>query len=151
MCMIIDTDVASDVFSNTSKTYGALHNALFGGRKSSVRIVYGGDKLIDEYERIGKKFRRLLLTLDKKGMARKEAAGKINQKEDDFRKNPQCRSNDQHILALAWVSKVRLLCTDDTDLMQDFKDIKFLWPKGSIYNSQHHQQLISRHCKPKKR
>jgi hypothetical protein len=42
-------------------------------------------------------------------------------------------SNDCHVIALATIANVRILCTDDVSLMSDFKDKRLLdRPCGEI-------------------
>ena len=54
------------------------------------------------------------------------------------------KSDDQHVLALARLSKVRLLFSYDQDLQVDFKNTKIVpSPKGRIYKGKQHKQLLT--------
>lgn len=55
------------------------------------------------------------------------------------------KSDDPHILALALVSGVRLLCSRDTALHADFKNPRILRPAGSVYQNRRHRHLLRAH------
>ena len=60
----------------------------------------------------------------------------------------QCRSDDQHILALALATGARLLVTRDKELHSDFKNSNIIKnPRGNIYQSDDHEQLLRRYCR----
>lgn len=53
------------------------------------------------------------------------------------------RSDDAHTLALARASGARVLCTDDDNLIADFKDKRVLNnPRGSVYSKAEHVHLL---------
>lgn len=57
-----------------------------------------------------------------------------------------CRSNDQHIVALAQCSNARLLYSNDTNLHRDFKNRVLLDnPRGRIYSTRDGGELQDRH------
>lgn len=63
-----------------------------------------------------------------------------------------CRSNDEHVIALARIGKVRLLCARDKDLERDFKSKALIdEPRGKIYNRRSHDDLIREFCAPPRR
>ena len=59
-------------------------------------------------------------------------------------------SNDSHIIALALTAKVGLLCTQDGNLMDDFKNTKIMGKgnKGKIYSSAKNKDLLNRDTCP---
>ena len=63
----------------------------------------------------------------------------------------ECKSNDHHIIALARISRARLLYTIDSALQQDFKNRHLLSrPRGRIYRSHKNESLLDRvevYCK----
>ena len=90
-----------------------------------------------------KNFRHAIKSLNQAGRAIKVDNEKINKEEKNVVKMKLCRSNDIHVIALARVSNVRLLCTNDDNLIADFKNTKLISsPKGKIYKSQEHKSLL---------
>ncbi|MFZ3213208.1 MAG: right-handed parallel beta-helix repeat-containing protein [Terriglobales bacterium] len=94
-----------------------MHRALMDGR---ARMAYGGE-LTREYRKI-EWFRRLLLRLDQQGSARQVADSDVDAETDRLRRGGACRSDDPHIIALARVGGIRLLCSEDHALGTDFVD-----------------------------
>jgi len=45
----------------------------------------------------------------------------------------KCESNDPHVIALMLSTRVRLICTDDNDLIRDVKNPRLLIPRGKVY------------------
>lgn len=57
--------------------------------------------------------------------------------------NNMCKSNDQHILALAIASGSRLLFSHDKPLHDDFLNQNIVpSPKGKIYQNKNHRKLL---------
>ena len=142
MCMIVDIPAVHKIFPLPNPDFVPVHRHLMSGR---ARIVYGG-KIRREYLRI-EWFRRLLLRLDQQGSARRISDGDVDAATKEVRSLRICASNDCHIIALARVGRVRLLCTDDQRLMKDFKNKKLLdKPRGNIYRNDTHAYLLRKHC-----
>ena len=58
--------------------------------------------------------------------------------------DPDLRSDDPHVLALARATGARLLHTGDRDLMADFKNKKFLaQPRGKVYSTAANARLLA--------
>jgi hypothetical protein len=143
MCLIVDANVASLVFSSPpDDAFKLIWDALTQKRAAAVH----GGELTKEYKRLNS-IRRILLELGRQGVLRKIDDNSVNAETDHF-KHLNLRSDDPHILALAKVSKVRLLCSLDQDLHRDFTNPQLLSPAGSVYQSVAHRHLIRRHCKP---
>ena len=54
-----------------------------------------------------------------------------------------CRSNDEHVIALARVSGARLLCSKDQLLHQDFRNRELVSnPRGRVYQTSDHTHLL---------
>ncbi len=143
MCVIVDTNVAPSVLlaNRSNNDYEPIRNALKNGR---ARLVAGGRlrrELGKSYE-IRKKF----LEYERSGRARLIADKDVDREEQIVVTEGLCRSNDEHIIALARVSGARLLCTDDGDLEDDFGDRNILDPRGNVYKYSNHVHLIRRHC-----
>ena len=142
MCLILDTDIVHKVFPSPSVDFDPVHRALMGGR---AKCVYGGG-LTREYQQMVS-FRRLLLRLDQQGIAQQFDDSKVDSEEKKLRGRAICQSNDAHILALAIVSKARLLCSEDEALGEDFTNPAILpKPRGNIYKRAEHEHLIRQHC-----
>lgn len=142
MCLILDADIVHKVFPTPRVEFDPIHQALMGGR---ARCVYGGG-LTREYRQMAS-FRRLLLRLDQQGIAQQFDDSKVDSEESKLRARGICQSNDVHILALAIVSKVRLLCSEDEALGEDFTNAAILSkPRGKVYKRAEHSHLITERC-----
>jgi hypothetical protein len=146
MCLIVDANVASLVFvPDPADDFQPVQAALF---QKKATAVYGG-QLAREYARL-KKLSRLLVELDRQGILRKMDDRAVDQMMDAVVAEALCISDDPHIVALARVSKVRLLCSHDQDLHADFTNPKILKPRGSVYQRRSHRHLIRKHCGKKR-
>ncbi|MCH8806305.1 MAG: hypothetical protein IH986_09485 [Planctomycetes bacterium] len=142
MCLIVDANVAVQVFASIVRTdFSPIQKALSNGQAVGV---YGG-KLKDEYSAI-KSLRGIILELDRKGSLRKVSDAAVLEATKKVESEGRCRSDDSHIIALARVSEVRLLCSHDRDLHADFTNPRILCPPGSVYQNPSHRQLIRKHC-----
>jgi hypothetical protein len=143
--LIIDANIASLVFAaEPHDDFRPIWDALQNGRAVAVH----GGHLTVEYMRLTR-IRRLLLELGRRGALRKIEDDPVNLATNDFNERG-IRSDDPHILGLAQVSTVRLLCSHDQDLHADFTNPSLLRPHGSVYQTSDHTPLIARHCRAKK-
>lgn len=77
---------------------------------------------------------------------------RIDAKVRELKQAGACKSNDEHVIALAQVSKARLLYTNDKKLTGDFKNEKLVGnPGGKVFPTGHskkagadRKRLISR-------
>jgi predicted nucleic acid-binding protein len=144
MCVIVDTQVVHKVFRTPSEDFKPLYDHIADGR---IRVVYGG-KLGREYARIDW-FRKLLLRLDQQGSAWRVSDAEVDAEAARLHSGRMCRSNDHHVIALARVSRTRLICTEDDDLIQDFKNKTILnKPRGKVYREASHVRLLRSPCRP---
>jgi hypothetical protein len=145
MCLIVDANVATQVFTLTpSKAFAPVWTALW--RKRAV-AVHGG-KLTQEYIRIVG-IRRILKSLDQLGALRKVADRPVREQTIRYQ-SMSIQSDDSHILGLASAAGIRLLCSHDKNLHTDFTNPKLLQPSGAVYQSASHRHLIVKHCHKKK-
>lgn len=146
MCLIVDNSVRDRVFLKPDDgDFSELHSCLFGPGRPAVRIVYGG-KLRLEYLQSGKILEQLR-TLDQKGQARTVDDHLVEQEIAVVIAKGLCRSNDEHVIALARVARVGLLCADDAALKQDFKTRELINnPRGKVYNRRSHGDLLRVFC-----
>jgi len=116
MCLIIDVNIVHKVYPTPKAEFRPVYTAI-SNRKA--KIVYGGE-LTHEYERI-EWFRRLLLRLDQQGSTLQVPNAPVNAETETLRQSGICLSDDPHILALARIAGVRLLCSEDNLLSDDFR------------------------------
>ena len=142
MCLILDVNNALAVLLPTGpEDFEPIRNGIDKGK---VRLVSGG-KLSREYAKSNHVL-RLFNELVRAGKARRVEDNLVDEEAEKIETVGNCRSNDQHILALAIVGNIRLLCTNDNDLISDFTNAKILSPKGNVFRYKSHQHLIRKHC-----
>jgi predicted nucleic acid-binding protein len=142
MCLIVDSNSVSGVFLKTAKEFVKLHSAVTNRK---IKIVYGGE-LTREYKQMAN-FWRLLAVLDRQGSTRKVDDMSVERETKKIAASGICRSDDPHILALARVGRVRLICTEDQNLREDIRNPNLLTsPRGNVYNVTSHYQLLRKHC-----
>lgn len=146
MCLIVDVNIAHKVFLATDNPdFKDVHKALFTDNKPIASIVYGG-KLVDEYAR-NSQIIRVLAQLDRTGRARKVDDDLIRKEMETVVQINLCQSNDEHIIALARIGKVRVLCSHDKALHTDFTNKKLIdKPRGKVYQKSKHVKLLWRFC-----
>ena len=137
MCVIIDANAISEVFgsgqSGGKATQSESGKQLFDWLDlKSGRLVVGGSKLQKELS--NKNFRIWVQEADRVGKLRKHDDRKVDQKAKELLDKKACKSDDEHIVALAQISKARLLYSHDEPLHVDFKDAKLInRPRGKIF------------------
>lgn len=144
MCLIVDTNVAHLVFTrDDDPDFGPVHSALFDNRAPRQKITYGG-KLAEEYAK-DKGVLSAIRVLARRGRAWREDDAEVDRETDVVRSG--CQSNDPHIIGLARVSGVRLLCTRDQGLMGDFKNRQLPGsPRGRAYTQKGNEDLFAERC-----
>ena len=142
MCLIVDIDIAREVlFPSGAHDFEPIRKGLENGR---VRIV-GGGQLSKEYAKDGSVL-RLFNELLRSGRARLVDHDEVYRITKEVKNQGKCRSNDAHIIALAKVGGVRLMCSNDGDLRRDFVDADILGPRGNLFSRKSHQHLLREHC-----
>jgi predicted nucleic acid-binding protein len=146
VCLIVDANLASEVFS--SPPAAEFRPVITWLSSQHGRLVFGG-KNARELRRVSAAA-RYILQLSRAGRAIQFPDESITQEELRLVQNGECRSNDQHVLALAIISRARTLCTSDRELMEDFKNRQIIpSPRGKIYRRSEHVALLAhtRGCK----
>ncbi len=142
MCLVIDANVVHKVYPNPQLDFLPIYNRITSGKAT---ITYGGH-LTAEYSRMTE-FRKLLRILDQSGHARQLPNADVEAATHAFEQSGLLRSDDPHVLAVALVGRVRLLCSEDEDLGDDFRDPRILpKPRGNVYKRAAHVHLIIKHC-----
>lgn len=131
MCVIVDANVAADVFASMPDVnFEPIHAWLFDKRKNGC-LVFGG-RLARELQ--SEKSRIALRTLNQAGRAIHIPDDQVDHEEKRLRKTKLCRSNDPHVIALARISGTRTLCCRDKDLQHDFTNRALIAkPPGKLY------------------
>jgi hypothetical protein len=147
MCLIVDVNVADRVlFRANDADYKELHRSLVLGKGPRIILAYGGH-LTTEYRQSARRI-RLILELDRAGRAIQFADSDVNTKQEQVETSGLLESDDPHVIGLALVSNVRILCSDDGELCNDFTGNNFLKkPRGKIYGTPKHAHLIRRLCR----
>jgi len=107
-------------------------------------MVLGG-KLTTEYQRLGTRLLQLVQELGRRGAVRAVPFALVEKETRAVA--ARCVSNDAHIIGLARASGVRLLCTEDRVLGDDFRNKDLISnPRGNVCNRASHAKLITKHC-----
>ena len=128
MPIIVDANRAADF---TRPLGGRAKEILERINRNKIRIVIGG-KLGLELAKT--KFGPLLVELLRSGRAHRYSDSDV-ETESILVQAMALNSDDPHVLALARVSKTRLVYTNDQNLMKDLKNIRIVSPKGKIIAS----------------
>lgn len=146
MCVIVDANLAAEIFGGgNSKRAGPVLRWI-GDPKRDGCLVYGGHLAIELARVAGAA--RYLAGLSRAGRARLIPDPTIDSEQARVRQLG-CTSDDPHVLALARTSGARTLCTEDRALQRDFKNPALIAkPRGSIYSKAEHTRLLrhSRSC-----
>lgn len=138
MCIIVDANCGSD-FSPVSNDAAPIYDWVM---KSNGRIAVGGAL---KTELLGCKFRDIYQTLLLAGRIREFDGGAVDKLTAEYSKDQRLKSDDPHIIALAHISKARLLFSRDRDLHADFTSAHLLsQPRGKVYqrNCRAHVRLL---------
>ena len=137
MCIILDVNMLSRFKKHADEDMRHVWNWL---QKKNSKIAYsttqkfkdewkrgGGDSLMRELER-NKKLK--LVSNQDVLIEQSEVEGKIE-------------SNDSHIIALARVAQVKVLVSQDKELINDFTN-RELVARGKVYQRAEHAHLLNR-------
>lgn len=133
MCAIVDNNVRDQVFGvNSQSPAGRFFLAWLSDGRG--KLVIGG-QLLRELNDYGD-FKRWLRTALARNTALAVDDDRVDAETETIRGGRVCRSDDEHILALARISGARLLFTNDRDLQDDFRDRRIIAdPRGRIYTT----------------
>jgi hypothetical protein len=142
MCLILDANCLHKVFPVANAEFIPINEALMTG---GAKLAFGGSKLTTEYALLTKAW-RMVVALDRAGKMKKIKNSLVDAKEAELSDSGQLASDDPHIIALAMISGVRLLCSHDQDLHTDFTNPAVLHPRGCVYQNASHKHLIRKYC-----
>ena len=138
MCAILDANVVGQVFGEDRPASGqAFFDWLHTDRG---RLVIGG-KLRRELDS-NVAFRQWRVQAVLAGRVTILNDDGIDAKARQLAKENTCRSDDEHVVAVAQVSGARLLFTNDRDLQRDFNDKALIdQPRGKVYSTRTRDDL----------
>lgn len=143
MCIIIDANRVGEFFTEDLYRGEFAPIADWIEHRGGI-LVYGG-KLKAELLR-SDAARRRLRVWNQAGRARDIDDQRLVDEERAVHALGLCRSEDEHVIALARCSGARVLCTEDNNLMRDFRNIHLVpRPQGKIYRNRSHQRLLQHH------
>ena len=138
MCMILDVNMWSD-FIEQKSIMQPVHQWLEG---KNGKLLYSDHESFQKELTLSHK--KVLKSYYQSGHARFVPKKQLEKTINSLRKTHQFKSNDMHILGLAKVGQVKVLCTKDKDLHHDFKQIL----GGNIYQNAKHQHLLTQDTCP---
>ena len=142
MCIIVDANKLGQFLADPPNDDSAPIHDWLNRRRGSGILVYSTDGRFKE--EIGGKARIKLADYARSGKAKLIPAERFAADEQALRADGNLRSNDAHVLALARASGARLLYTGDGDLMDDFKDRRFIdRPRGKVYSRAANAKLLT--------
>ena len=145
MCVIIDASVVSLICKQPAAPAFRPVVDWLTSSKQDGRLVYGG-RLSKELFRVGEA-QRFIAQRKRDGRAVEFPDAAVDAKEKELKKAGLCKSNDQHVIALAIVSGARTLCSDNKrkrHLYADFKNKALIDnPGGRIYRDPSHRRLLA--------
>ena len=143
---IVDNSARDEVFGDNRSLAGEFFfhwlNSGSGG------LVVGG-KLLKELSR-SEKFKKWFYAALRPTVAnaRRISDQSVDAEGEVLKSLGTCKSDDEHVLALARVSGARLLFTNDRDLQEDFKDPSLINSgsgRGKVYTTRHHKDVTDVH------
>ena len=150
MCAIVDASVKGELKAGGSPAGNAFLRWLLSGNGI---MVLGGTKLREELYAQPASLRdsRLIRELKRAAVLREYNDAQIDSLAYRLHKEGACKSDDHHVIALAIISRARLLFSNDPDLHADFRDKNLVDdPRGSVYSTlrekrfkQHHKDLLA--------
>ena len=142
MCGILDANVAHEVFGDGRPPAGEHFFDWLSSPRG--RLVVGGELLRELGQNRG--FVRWLGAATRAGRARSMPDESVNTRADELRRGDTCKSDDEHVLALALVSGARLLYTNDSALIVDFKNRGIVAnPRGKVYTTAENKDVTNAH------
>jgi predicted nucleic acid-binding protein len=142
MCIIVDANVIAKVLLDADDTvYAPVRKRLFESARA-VRLVYGG-RLRDEYARLTEVMRRLRV-LDQAARTFNVSDDEVDAEMKRVAALQECKSDDEYIIALARLSRARVLVSQDQDLHRDFKNKKLVdTSRGKLYTNASRAKLLT--------
>ena len=143
MCAIVDANVVSEVFGSNLPPAGEKFFDWLN--KGSGRLVVGG-KLLEELKQSSADFRRWGKEAQLAGKMRIVNESEVDARTEQIQSEGTIRSDDPHVIALAQVSRARLLYSNDGNLQKDFNNKSLIDdPRGKVYSTSGDGSFLPRH------
>lgn len=144
MCAILDNNVRHEVFGERDTQTPAGKYFLDWVEGPKGMLVIGG-KLRRELGEYGR-FLTWMRTATRRNVVRSIDDEWVDGETRILREQGGCRSDDEHVLALARVSGARLLFTNDVALQDDFRDQRIVGgTRGRIYTTREYSDVRRSH------
>ena len=143
MCAILDANVVSEVFGSNRPPAGiGFFDWINTGRG---HLVVGG-KLLQELVSASRAFEKWGQEAQLAGKMSLVNGGEVEARAEALRAAGTCRSNDQHVIAVAQVNGSRRLYSNDGDLQDDFRDKRLIdKPRGKVYSTREDKDFSDTH------
>ena len=142
MCAILDANVAGQVFGmDRPPAAKAFFDRIDSGR---VRLLIGGG-LRRELDRISAfgDWRRQAVLAGRVTLLNDEM---VDGRATELGRDNACRSNDEHVIAVAQLGGARLLYSNDRALQDDFRDKALIdQPRGKVYSTRTRDDMTPTH------
>ena len=146
MCAIVDASARGHVFGEKRSEAGEYFFNWLNSDKGQPKLVIGG-KLLQELSG-SSQFVIWLQSALLAGRAKRVSDKEVDTVTKELEDLRTCKSNDQHVLALAKVSGARLLFANDRDLQIDFGNRRIIGGvRGKVYSTRKHTHVTSTHRK----
>lgn len=120
MCGILDASSAHEVFGASRTPAGEDFLVWIDSEHGSM--VVGGKQLEELRRAAASTYEEWAEEAVMDGRLRVENRARVDREADRLRISGDCKSNDEHVIALAIVSGARLLFSRDKELVSDFKN-----------------------------
>lgn len=133
MCAIVDRNAVGELLKQTHEAAKGFYKWL----REKGTLVVGGQELREAiYRRNDDRERQAVNELRSAGKIIEVKDSALEERASDLRKNNSCVSDDEHIIALAQISRARLLYSKDKDLHKDFHNKELIDnPRGVVYST----------------
>ena len=132
MCLILDNNQWGD-FLEQKTDMQPIHEWL---NKQNGKLIYSDHKGFTE---LSNRYLRRLQDYKRAGKARLVSKEKVEREIKNIKKSHDLTSDDVHILGLAKAENIKVLCSNDQDLHEDFKKVV---RNGHVYQKKAHKHLL---------
>ena len=131
MCIIVDNSVRDIVFGEKMTVSGERLRNMINDQQR--KLVVGG-KLVRELSE-AESFKNWLVQAQLADLVIEFPDSDVDALAEWVKHESKCRSNDEHVIALALLSGCRVLCARDRKLREDFRDPEIVRkPRGKLYS-----------------
>lgn len=143
MCAILDANVAHQVFGKSRTTPGIKFFEWIDN--GSGRLVIGKALLAELNSTNAREWLHAAIIA---GRVKIVQGKSIEDRTCQLRRQKVCESDDPHIIALAQITRARLLYSNDLRLHRDFKNKHLIDdPRGKVYSTYRNGRLKKSHEK----